>query len=1011
MTTPPPPYLPTKDPAQQAPETTMEPEHSITVTTSALKLQLIANRLQTFLESGDPKALHLLTQEPGSYASLTTLLPPTDVQFGTHTRNAQSAITVGSYQALREAIEKEAVSVHDIGVIICDGVSKSRGVAGWIFERIKGEGVEVLQIEVKSTATAEPLATTTARLYDHTAAAPYPTPPNLLTPSPHPSDSLTAIRQFLHALPGRPSPLFTGSRQPPSTATLHLPNYLPRHLRTFRSRGPHPTFAGAQQDAAVEALVALQRAEDPLLDDTYRPLFTRAQLLKGKRSQPLVPAMMDPWCCAGMSWDDTVDVYCTALRLQMGPGEEELVCEMLTLLPVPAAEEITVYWDRDTLWTIHIGESSCRGAQPALVQRAQRASTTLLRTVYKSRMDAAADARGTFAYLFSPRGWTDAFTARRPINALTAYGKNRGRTVQVVQDKAVRYGGHFICTGWRPDLRLDPAEDPRYAAVAASSRHPRQPVLEAVKFPSRRDLLHPVAGDHVVPAPVQLLPEFATSEPVPLKYWKLALVVPGVVHRVGIARIAQDLQQTLLAGVVSVAGIIPAICAPSARESSDYQRLEFLGDLALNLLVMLGLLAAHPNWHEEYLTPAKSEAVSNGRLAKAAVDAGLGRWIVVDVFTGAKWRPRHVGTGGALPGAAATRQMSDKVLADVVEALVGAAWLEGGVEGALRCVRAFGMCGDQTTAALTVRAMQTHAAESQQRRVRYLAGLEGLLEYEFRDHALLLEAITHPAHSHSPAVNYGRLLILGDAILDIIVGRELFDDAKDLGPVDMTNYKSSVVSGNLLAFLSMGWCDAGSGANFWRFVHVPDPGLVKAREELQRRYDQAGPGGEEPLKDRIQRSLDRDANYPWAPLSLFEADSTGKNKHLSDIVNAVIAAVYIDSGGGLDIVTGLVERLGVLKTLRRLVAGGVNVVHPVSRLEENVAPLQKGQPTYICRMDGGGHVCTVTFDGRVLAVARSASSKSEARAEAAQMGLDALENAHVQSDNGPSAADVDGGWD
>ncbi|KAI5840875.1 hypothetical protein DFP73DRAFT_558189 [Morchella snyderi] len=209
----------------------------------------------------------------------------------------------------------------------------------------------------------------------------------------------------------------------------------------------------------------------------------------------------------------------------------------------------------------------------------------------------------------------------------------------------------------------------------------------------------------------------------------------------------------------------------------------------------------------------------------------------------------------------------------------------------------------------------------------------------------------------------------------------LYDSPGKPTPAEMRLYKSAVVSGDLLAFLSLG-IQSPQGIGLWGFVYVPRESLVIARRELQKRYELG-------LKDRIQGSLDLDPHYPWSALSVFDADMHGNNRYLADVVKAIVGAIYIDSGGDLDAVTGVVERLGILKVLRRLVKDSVNVVHPVTRLEEKLVPLRKGHPKYTFWFDGE-HICSIRFDGRVLAGASSPISKFEARARAAEKGIEEL---------------------
>ncbi|MDI6692985.1 MAG: ribonuclease III [Anaerosomatales bacterium] len=115
---------------------------------------------------------------------------------------------------------------------------------------------------------------------------------------------------------------------------------------------------------------------------------------------------------------------------------------------------------------------------------------------------------------------------------------------------------------------------------------------------------------------------------------------------------------------------------PSA---SDYERLEFLGDAVLGLVVAERLFEAFPEAPEGELTRRKIAAVSGARLATAAREAGIQDAIAL-------------GHGEQASGAE-----KDSILENVLEALVGAVYLDGGLDAARTVVDR--LLGDITTIA------------------------------------------------------------------------------------------------------------------------------------------------------------------------------------------------------------------------------------------------------------------------------------------------------------------------
>ena len=96
---------------------------------------------------------------------------------------------------------------------------------------------------------------------------------------------------------------------------------------------------------------------------------------------------------------------------------------------------------------------------------------------------------------------------------------------------------------------------------------------------------------------------------------------------------------------------------------ADYERLEFVGDAALGLVVTESMHLQRPHWDGQRRQETKSELVSNQSLAAAARTLSLDEGIRVG-------RGRNAGE---------EVRSSDRILANVFEAVLGAAYLDGGV--------------------------------------------------------------------------------------------------------------------------------------------------------------------------------------------------------------------------------------------------------------------------------------------------------------------------------------------
>lgn len=112
-----------------------------------------------------------------------------------------------------------------------------------------------------------------------------------------------------------------------------------------------------------------------------------------------------------------------------------------------------------------------------------------------------------------------------------------------------------------------------------------------------------------------------------------------------------------------------ALTTPAYRmecpRAHDNQRLEFLGDAVLGMLAADRLYAERPRDSEGELTVRRTHMVSTAALCAAAGRLGLA--------------DRLRRNRGAQP-----LSKNAKTLADAVEAIIGAAWLDGGLEAAQR---------------------------------------------------------------------------------------------------------------------------------------------------------------------------------------------------------------------------------------------------------------------------------------------------------------------------------------
>ncbi len=101
--------------------------------------------------------------------------------------------------------------------------------------------------------------------------------------------------------------------------------------------------------------------------------------------------------------------------------------------------------------------------------------------------------------------------------------------------------------------------------------------------------------------------------------------------------------------------------APKA--TGDNERLEFLGDAVLGLVVGEALFLMHPEWREGELTRVRAQLVSRQHMAQVAAEIGLGDYL-------------RLSRGEDRSGL----RRKSTVLSNTMEAVLGAVFLDGGLE-------------------------------------------------------------------------------------------------------------------------------------------------------------------------------------------------------------------------------------------------------------------------------------------------------------------------------------------
>jgi len=128
---------------------------------------------------------------------------------------------------------------------------------------------------------------------------------------------------------------------------------------------------------------------------------------------------------------------------------------------------------------------------------------------------------------------------------------------------------------------------------------------------------------------------------------------------------------------------------------TNNERLEFLGDAILNFVIASELFERRPQESEGILSRLRASLVNRASLANLARELELGRYL-------------RLGSGELKSGG----QRRDSILADALEAVFGAVYLDGGYEAAKRLIlRLYDECLQNLPAATELKDPKTRLQE------------------------------------------------------------------------------------------------------------------------------------------------------------------------------------------------------------------------------------------------------------------------------------------------------------
>ncbi|KAH8930435.1 hypothetical protein BT69DRAFT_1291807 [Atractiella rhizophila] len=250
-----------------------------------------------------------------------------------------------------------------------------------------------------------------------------------------------------------------------------------------------------------------------------------------------------------------------------------------------------------------------------------------------------------------------------------------------------------------------------------------------------------------------------------------------------------------------------ALTLPVCGVGFDYERLEYLGDSFAKLASSVHLFLLEDSTgrllDEGSLSCRRQASISNFTFRKRALETGIHSYFSTLPIRPYAWKPPSTDLHKlSLDGQHLVRNVTRRSLSDVTEALMAAAYLTGGIEGALDTSRELQLSfGKREDGSWQERWEAKMRNEQEYPAGPVLRDLETTLNYRFRDSRSLLRACCHRSFLAADAC-YEREEFLGDAVIDFFVANKLYHLFPNAPPSRLTVLRSMLVCNPTLSYLS-----------------------------------------------------------------------------------------------------------------------------------------------------------------------------------------------------------------
>uniref|UniRef100_A0A2H8TDA5 Endoribonuclease Dicer n=1 Tax=Melanaphis sacchari TaxID=742174 RepID=A0A2H8TDA5_9HEMI len=316
------------------------------------------------------------------------------------------------------------------------------------------------------------------------------------------------------------------------------------------------------------------------------------------------------------------------------------------------------------------------------------------------------------------------------------------------------------------------------------------------------------------------------------------------------------------------------------------------------------------------------------------------------------------------------QSVSDKMVADCVESLIGTYVYKRGVEVGFKVLQGLGIIPKQFIDAFKPKPIENIFDDNNFSTI--LPGyelLERRIGYSFKHKHLLAQALTHPTYQFGFTECYQRLEFLGDAILDFLITTYIIEHCYHKTPGEITDIRSSLVNNITFASLS-------ARIGLHRFILAKS---VQMTEAIDRFYEH---------QQKNNHKIGQEILYLIEESDCYAAESVDVPKVLGDLFESLIAAIYLDCNRDLNFVWTIVYRFlenEIKEFCTNVPKNPIRILHETklqpffSKPEASSQAINKGLGTMI--------KLEIMLNNKIIAMYGFGKNKKEAKVAAAKIAL------------------------